>query len=292
MDADLLTQAVVSGILIGGLYATMSVGISLSWGALKIINLAHFSFILLGAYITYQLTVTFEFDPFVAILVVVPGAFLAGAVLQIFFELTKVDEFQSLIISFGIFIIFQSLTRTIWTADFRSIGAELNPYESESFFIGNVAVRIPLLVAFLVAMAIAAGMTVLLSRTYFGRAVRAVVQDPEIARAFGVDPRRVAILLSGLATAFSGLAGVLIALFQSISPSMSLAWFGIVFPVVILGGLGSTVGALGAGVIVGVAAGVTSVQWEPLAASLVTFSIMIAALLFRPEGLFTRKKVS
>ncbi len=291
MDADLLTQAAVSGVLIGGLYATMSVGISLSWGALKIINLAHFSFILLGAYVTYQLTVTFEIDPFLTILLVFPGAFLAGALLQIFFELTKVDEFQSLIISFGIFIIFQSLIRTVWTADFRRIGTELNPYESESFFIGDIAIQLPQLTAFAAALVIAAVTSLLLSRTHFGRAVRAVVQDAEIARSFGIDPRRVAVLLSGLATAYSALAGTFIALFQALSPSMAFGWFGIVFPVVILGGLGSTVGALGAGVIVGVAAGVATVQWGPLSAPLVTFSIMIAALLFRPEGLFRRKSV-
>jgi branched-chain amino acid transport system permease protein len=291
MDVELYTQAIVTGILIGGLYATMSVGISLSWGALKVINLAHFSFILLGAYVTYQLSVSLGWDPFLAVLVIFPGAFLAGALLQVFFEVTKIDEFQSLIITFGIFIIFQSLTRTIWTADFRRIGPETNPYESESFFIGDIAIQFPQLTAFIAALAIAAGTSLLLSRTHFGRAVRAVVQDAEIARSFGIDPRRVAVILSGLATAYSALAGLFIALFQSLSPSMTLTWFGIVFPVVILGGLGSTVGALGAGVIIGVAAGVATVLWGPLSAPLVTFSIMIAALLFRPEGLFTRRSV-
>ena len=104
--------------------------------------------------------------------------------------------------------------------------------------------------------------------------------------------RRVAVLLSGLATAYSALAGVFIALFQSLSPAMSLTWFGIVFPVVILGGLGSAGGALGAGVVVGVAAAVATVWWGPLAAPLVTFSILIAALLFRPDGLFRRPVAS
>ena len=120
------------------------------------------------------------------------------------------------------------------------------------------------------------------------RAVRAVVQDAEMARAFGIDPRRVAVILSGLATAYSALAGVFIAMFQALSPSMTFAWFGIVFPVVILGGLGSSWGALGAGVIVGVSAAVATVWWGPLAAPLVTFLLLIAALLFRPGGLFTR----
>lgn len=289
MNADILTQAVISGILIGGLYAVMSVGISLSWGVLKVINLAHFSFILLGAYVTYQLSTSFGLDPFLALLVVLPGGFVAGVLLQIFFELAKLDEFQSLIISFGIFIIFQSVSRTIWTADFRRIGSEVNPYESMSFFIGDAAVQVAPLLALVAAVAIAIGVSLLLTRSYFGRAVRAIVDDPEIASAFGIDNRRVAILLSGLATAFSAMAGLFISTFQSLSPSMSFGWFGIVFSVVILGGLGNSVGALGAGVIVGVAAGVAAAVWGPLSAPLVTFLILIAALLFRPEGLFTRR---
>lgn len=287
---DVLVQAIVSGVLIGGLYAVMSVGISLVWGVLKIINLAHFSFILLGAYVTYEFSTTLELDPLLALLIVVPGGFLAGVLMQIFFELAKVDEFQSLIISFGIFIIFQSVTRSIWTADFRRIGADLNRYESLSFFVGDIAIQVAPLMAFGTAVAIAIGMSVLLTRSYFGKAVRAIVDDPEIARAYGIDVRRVAVILSGLATAFSAMAGLLIATFQSLSPNISFAWFGIVFPVVILGGLGSAVGALGAGVIVGVAAGVASAEWGPLSAPLVTFVLLIVALLFRPQGLFTRER--
>ena len=267
----------------------MSMGISLSWGALKIINLAHFSFILLGAYLSFELTSAFGTDPFLMIVVVFPIFFFAGALLQIFFEWAKVDEFKSLIISFGIFIIFQSLARTIWTADFREIDASLNPYKSDSIFIGDFALRVPLLASFGVALLIAVGTSFLLSRTHFGRALRAVAQDVEIARAFGIDPRRVAVILSGMAAGYSAIAGVLFATFNSLNPNMSVSWFGLVFPVVILGGLGKTYGALGAGVVVGVSAGVGTVLWGPLAAPLVTFLILIAALLFRPEGLFTRK---
>lgn len=286
MNVDILAQAIVSGALIGGLYAVMSVGLSLTWGALKVINLAHFSFILLGAYLTYQLTTTFGWDPFVAVPVALVAGFVVGALLQVFFERAKVDEFQSLIISFGLFIILQSVTRTVWSADFRRIDTALNPYETMSFQVAGVSVQVAPLLAFSAAVLIAVGMSLLLRRTYFGKALRATVQDPEMAQAFGVDYRRVAIILSGLATAISVLAGVFIATFQSLSPSISFVWFGIVFPVVILGGLGNSTGALFAGVIVGVAAGVASVVWGPLSASLVTFLILIAALLFRPEGLF------
>ena len=289
---DLLVQGIVTGILIGGLYALMSLGISLSWGALKIINLAHFSFILLSAYLVYQLTVTFEVDPLLMTVVVVPAFFVVGVLMQMFFHWAKVDEFKSLIITFGIFIILQSLTQTIWSADFRRISSELNVYGSGSLIIGGIALPTPVFLAFIAALAIAVAMSLVLGRTYFGKAVRAVAQDPEMARAYGVDTRRVAVILSGLSGAFSAMAGVFIAIGQAIFPGLAVSWFGVVFSVVILGGLGNTVGALTAGVIVGVAAGAAAVLWGPLAAPLVTFVILIAALLFRPEGLLTSRSVA
>lgn len=289
MESDLLLQAIVSGALIGGLYALMSLGLSMNWGALDIINLVHFMFILVGAYVTYQLTTSTGLDPLIAILIVVPASFIVGALLQVFFDWADVDEFKSLIITFGLFIIIQSLARTIWSADFRTLDQSVNPYASSSFFIGNVAFQVPLIIAFVAAAAIAVATTAFMSKTYFGKAVRAVVHDSATARAFGVDPRRVGVILSGIAAAYSGLAGVLIATFQSLSPTMAVGWFGIVFPVVILGGLGNAMGAFYAGIIVGVAAGVATVVWGPLSATLVTFSIMVLALLFRPEGLFIRR---
>jgi branched-chain amino acid transport system permease protein len=148
------------------------------------------------------------------------------------------------------------------------------------------------LVAFVAAVLIAVGMSLLLSRTYFGKAVRAVAQDREMARAFGIDPRRVAVVLSGLTTSFSALAGLFVALSQSIFPGQAVGWFGVVFSVVILGGLGNTIGTLTAGVVIGVAYNTASVTWGPLSAPLVTFLILIAALLFRPDGLITRRSVA
>lgn len=289
---DLLVKGIVTGVLIGGLYALMSLGLSLSWGALKIINLAHFSFILFSAYLVYQLTVSFGVDPLLTMLVVLPLFFVAGALMQMFFHRFKVDEFKSLIVTFGVFIILQSVMQTIWSADFRQIGADLNIYRTGSIRIGIVDLPIPSLMAFIAAVVIAVAMSLLLSRSYFGKAVRAVAQDAQMARAFGIDPGRVAVLLSGLSAAFSALAGVFIAVSGSIFPGQAVGWFGIVFPVVILGGLGHTVGALTAGVIVGVAYNVAAVMWAPLAAPLVTFLILIAALLFRPEGLLTSRSVA
>jgi branched-chain amino acid transport system permease protein len=212
--------------------------------------------------------------------------------MQVFFHRAKLDEFKSLIVTFGVFIILQSMIQTIWSADFRRIGSEVNVFEGGSIRLGDITLPYPVLLAFIVAVAIAVVMSVVLSRTYFGKAVRAVAQDAEMARAFGIDPNRVAVILSGVATAISALAGVFIAIGQALWPGLAVSWFGVVFPVVILGGLGNTVGALTAGVIVGVAAGVASVVWGPISAPLVTFVILIAALLFRPQGLLTSRSVA
>ena len=289
MEADLLIQAIVGGTLIGGLYALMSLGISLSWGILDIINLVHFMFIMWGAYLAYALTTSWGMDPLLTAFVVVPVMMLAGALLQVFFERVQIDEFKSLIITFGLFIIFQSLARTIWSADFRTLGTDVNPYASASVEIGGIAFQIPIVIAFVAATLIALGTRAMLNRTFFGKAVRAVVHDAGVARAYGVDPRRVAVLLAALAAGYSGLAGVLWATFQSMSPTIAVGWFGIVFPVVILGGLANAMGNLYAGIIVGVATAVSAVVWDPLSSALVTFTIMVLALLFRPQGLFTRR---
>ena len=283
-----MIQSIVSGVLIGGLYAVMSLGLSLSWGVLKIINLAHFAFILLSGYITYELSTTFGLDPFVAILVTVPVFFIAGAGLQWFFEKVRISEFNSLLVTFALLLILESLARTIWSADFRQIPVAQNPYVSQSLRIGELSLQIPRLAAFGFAILVTAITMYLLDRTYFGKAVRALAEDREMAVAFGINSSQVSILLAGMAASFAGLAGVFIAMSQALVPGLAVEWFAVVFPVVILGGLGSTKGSLASGVIIGVVAAIATRLAGPSWAPLITFIILILPLLFRPEGLFAR----
>lgn len=284
-----MIQSIVSGVLIGGLYAVMSLGLSLSWGVLKIINLVHFAFILLSGYITYELSTTYGLDPFVAILVTVPIFFVAGAALQWFFEKVRISEFNSLLVTFALLLILESLARTIWSADFRQIPVAQNPYVSESVRIGDLSLQVPRLAAFGFAVLVTALTVYLLDRTYFGKAVRALAEDREMAVAFGINSSQVSILLAGMAAAFAGLAGVFIAMSQALVPGLAVEWFAVVFPVVILGGLGSTKGSLASGVIIGVVAAIATRVAGPSWAPLITFIILILTLLFRPEGLFARR---
>ena len=138
-----IVQSLVSGVLIGGLYAIMAMGITLNWGMLKVISLAHFSLILLSAYLTYEISITHEVDPFLTIFITAPILFVIGILMQLFFDRFDVTEFVSLLVTFGIFIIFESIFRERWTADFRTIPSEINPYRTEAYTIGDIAFRVP-----------------------------------------------------------------------------------------------------------------------------------------------------
>lgn len=289
---QLIGQALISGILLGGLYGTIAIGLTLTWGMLKVINLSHFSFTVLAAYITYQLSTTLGMDPFLTILVTAPLFFLVGIGLQWFFEVFHIDEFMSLLVTFGLFIIFESVMRWVWTADHRIIAPEQNPYLGKSLWIGPLALPIPQFAAFLAAILISGLTMYFLHRTYAGKALRALAQDREIAGAFGVNYRRSAMLLSGLATAYAAIAGAFISMIYGVTPSAAIEWLPIIFAVVILGGLGNAFGAFAAGIVIGVTDQVTSVVSDAGMAPLVTFAVLILALLFKPEGLFSRRSAT
>jgi branched-chain amino acid transport system permease protein len=286
---QLFGQALISGILLGGLYGTIAIGLTLTWGMLKVINLAHFSFAILAGYITYQLSTTLGIDPFLTIIITVPLFFLAGVGLQWFFETFKVDEFMSLLVTFGLFIIFESIMQWIWSADHRIISPEENPYLGKSLWIGPLALPILQLTSFLAATLISGLTMYLLHQTYAGKALRSLSQDREIAGAFGVDYRRSAMFLSGLATAYAAIAGAFISMIYGVTPTAAIEWLPVIFAVVILGGLANPFGALAAGMIIGVTEQVTSVVADAGMAPLVTFVVLILALLLKPEGLFTRE---
>jgi branched-chain amino acid transport system permease protein len=281
-------QAAVSGVMVGGLYAIMALGLSLSWGLLKVINLAHLALILASAYVTYQLTSSTGLDPLLSVFVVVPALFVVGVVVQWVIERFAVDELNTLLLSFGLFIIAIRVMNNIWSADFKRIDDTKNPYATHSLLLGDIAFPVPQLLALGAAVAIAIAAFVVLRYTYFGKALRALAYDREVAAAFGVDHRRIGIVAAGIGTAMGGIAGVLIGINQSLFPQLAYEWVGLVFTVVILGGIGNLLGAVAAGILIGVISSVVGVAWTHQGAPLVTFLVLIVALLFRPNGLFGR----
>ena len=281
-----VVQAILSGALIGGLYALMAIGLSVTWGVLRIINLAHFGLILIGAYLTYQLSTSWGIDPLLTLLVTVPALFVAGAALQWLFDRLAVSEFNSLLISFGLLIITIQVAANVWSADFQRMTASVNPYATRSFSVGRLVFPVTTLFAFVLAGLVVLGAHLALRRTFAGRALRAIAQDSAVAGAFGVDHRRLSLLLGGVVGATAALAGAIFALSNALTPDTAYEWFGIVFAVVILGGIGEVAGTFAAGILVGVISGVVSVVWSPATAPFVLFTAIILALLLRPRGLF------
>src|SRR3954470_5274007 len=190
-------QASVSGVMIGGLYAIMALGLSLTWGLLRVINLAHLALILVSAYATYQFTASTGADPLLAVFVVVPCLFVIGIAVQGVIGRFEADAFNSLLLSFGLFIIAIRLVNNVWSADFKRIDDAHNRYASKAFFIGRIAFPVPLLMAIGAALVFAVATFVVLRYTYFGKALRALAHDRDVAAAFGVNDRRIGMIAAG-----------------------------------------------------------------------------------------------
>lgn len=275
----LVGQSILSGIFIGGLYGLLGLGLSLSWGMLKLINLAHFALAFLGAYLTYHLATVYRMDPLLTLVVVVPLFFVIGVLLHAVFARFGVDELTSLLVTFGITVVIESLIQWIWTADFR----RLESGYGGSFRIGTLFLPRAEILVCLTAAALSLLTWAGLRFTYLGKAMRASSEDPQMAAAFGVDHRRLALLLSGVSAAYAGVAGAYIALIYTLAPAQIYAWIGVVFAVVILGGLGNPLGPIVAGVAIGVSEALTMAVTAPAWAPLVSFTLLILVLVLRPD---------
>lgn len=281
-------QAALTGVLAGGLHALMAVGLSLSWGVLRIINLTHFGLILLGAYLTFQIASSWHVDPILTLVVTVPVLFAGGALLQWGFDRLAVTELNSLLLSFGLLVVLVQAVSNLWTADFRQMATDVNPYATGSLSIGRLAFPSTTLIAFVLSVVLLGGAHQVLQSTFIGRALRAFAMDRTIAAAFGIDHRRISLVLAGIAGGSAAVAGMLFALSTALTPFSAFEWFGIVFAVVILGGIGNVVGTLLAGLLVGTLSSLASVVLSPATEPFVVFSLIVVALLVRPQGLFAR----
>ena len=281
-------QNIASGLLSAGLLTLIAIGFSLLWSGLKIVNLAHFSLVLLSAYVTYDIANRTGVDPFFLIALTVPLFAIVSVAVQWLFHRFDVSGFNSLLLSFGLFVVFEGLVRNVWGADFLRLHTDVNPHSVSSFTVASVALPTPRLFAFALAVPLAVGASLYLRNSYIGKAFRAVAEDRAVAVAFGVNYRRLSVLLAAFAGATAGLAGTFVAIAGTVFPNASQHWIGTVFAVCILGGIGSPIGALAAAALIGVVGAIASTAWGTSGAQLVTFAILIVVLLSRPEGLFRR----
>ena len=276
-SATLLGQSILSGVFIGALYGLLGLGLSLSWGMLRQVNLAHFALAFLGGYLTFQLAA--RLDPFVTLALVAPLFFLLGMALHWFLTRFAVTLLNTLLVTFGLTSIIEAGIQWIWTADFHRME---NAYAAVRWKLGPLFVSLPDLITLGFALALSLGMWSVLRYTDLGKAMRATTEDAPIAAAFGVNEKRLGYLVSGLAAAVAAVAGLCLALNHTLAPVQIYAWMGVVFAAVMMGGLGSPVGPLVAGIVIGVSEAITMAVTNPTWAPLVSFSLLIAILLLRP----------
>src|SRR5664279_2402487 len=277
-SASLLAQSILSGIFVGALYGLMGLGLSLSWGLLRLINLAHFAFAFLAAYLCYQAT-TWGVDPLLALVAIAPAFFALGAALHSVMARFAVTPFNSLLLTFGLTGIVEAIIQAVWTADFRKLEST---YAAQKFKVGTLFVPVPELITLSLAVALSFAVWSVLRYTDLGKALRAAAEDPDIAAAFGIDQKANALLLAGTCSALAATAGVCLALAFTLAPSQMYAWIGVVFATVMLGGLGNALGPLVAGTLIGVSEAVTMAVTAPSWAPLVSFTLLIVVLVLRP----------
>ncbi len=277
-SATLLAQSILSGIFVGALYGLMGLGLSLSWGLLRLINLAHFAFAFLAAYLCYQMT-SMGVDPLLTLVVIVPLFFAIGAALHWVMARFSVTPFNSLLLTFGLMGIVEAIIQSIWTADFRKLESV---YSNMKFKIGALYFPVPELITLLLAVALSFAIWAVLRFTDLGKAMRAAAEDAPIASAFGVNQRLNSLLLAGTCAALASVAGVCLALGFTLAPSQMYAWIGVVFAAVMLGGLGRALGPLIAGTVIGVSEAITMAVTAPSWAPIVSFTLLIVILVLRP----------
>ncbi len=292
VNIDLLLNALVVGILLGGFYAALSIGLSITFGLLDVVNIAHPTLLILGAFVAFIMNSQLGIDPVLAGVIATPFFFILGwLIYQVYynvFEKSGSESLRGLAFFFGLLFIIEVALIIQFGVDHRLVEA---PYIGGSWniILGeaiNVAIPFRLLVAFVVAAIATLAIQLYLNRTFFGRAVRAVAQDMMALRLMGVDPIRVKRIAFSLGIATAGIGGALMIIVIPIEPSVGRLYIGNVFAIVVLGGLGSISGTLLAAVIIGIAESIVSTFAGPSWAPAVSFGILLAVLALRPEGLF------
>lgn len=286
---DLLLDAIVAGILLGGFYAAVSLGITLAFGLLNVVNIAHPAFVILGSYAAFVVNSRFGLDPILAGLLFMPVFFLLGiGVYRIYyasFEKRGEESLRGLVFFFGIIFIIEVSLSLQYGVDYRSVHAA---YVGDSFRLGPIDLAFRLAIPCAMALVLTLALHLFLSRTFYGRAVKAVSQDHLALRLMGADPVRIKGLAFGIAIATASLAGALLIMIGPVEPSIGREYIGRVFAIAVLGGMGSIGGTLVAALILGVLESLTSTFHGPSWALAVSFGILLMVLAVRPAGLFGR----
>ncbi len=286
---ELFLNAVVAGVLLGGFYAAVALGLSIVFGRLDIVNIAHPTFVIVGSYVAYIINERYMIDPILSGLIALPFFFLLGIgmyrVYYVCFERTGQESLTGLAFFFGVMFIIEVLLILYYGVDYRNGQA---PYIGKTLFLGFLGLPYRMLVPFVTAALLTGLVYLYLSKTFLGRAILAVSQDRLALQLMGADPVKVKQWAFGIGIATAAVAGALLIVIQPVEPSVGRLYIGRVFAIVILGGMGSISGTFFAALIIGIAESLVATFIGPSWAPAVAFGLLLLTLAVRPQGLFGR----
>jgi branched-chain amino acid transport system permease protein len=281
-----LIQALVFGVLTGGIYALMATGLTLTFGVMKIVNLAQGAFLILSAYLCYSLWAHLGIDPLLgALIVTLPLGALGVAVYRLIVQrVQRTDHGLTIVVTFAVALVAEAIIALAWGPN---PVATTPGYFNQAFRVGGVEIPRAQLYACLLAVAVTLLLQAVLKRTWLGHAITAAAENPEGARLVGVEPVRIGTWIFAIATATTAFGGAALSFLYQFTPDSQDTWIGVTLSVVILGGLGSVTGAFAAGVLLGLAEAITSTYISVRWAEAVPTILILLVLLIRPQGLFT-----
>jgi len=279
-------QVLISGLMLGGVYALISMGLTMIFGVVRIVNFAHGEFLMVAMYLVYWLNVMLGVDPYVSILITIPTLFIFGALVQriLIQPIQDAPATVKIFSTLGFGFMLSNFAQMMFKANFRTIQT---PYSSAVFHLQTLNISIPRLVAFVAALVVAVLMYRFLFYTDLGKQVRAVSQNREAALLMGINVRKIYIVAFGIGSALVGLAGSLLMPMYFVFPTIGLFFSLVAFVVVVLGGLGNMFGAFLGGLIIGLIEAFAGVFIDPSLKEVVYFTIFILILLRRPSGIFS-----
>jgi branched-chain amino acid transport system permease protein len=285
---DVDPQVIVNGLLLGGIYAAVGVGFSLTWGVLNIINIAHGAMVMLGAYVTFFLFTAFGVDPFVSIPVSMALLFALGYVLQRFLinRVIPYGVFMTLVLTFGISLFLIDMALLAFSGDYRSVTPS---YAGAGFSLGGMILPYQRLGVFAVSLLLVLALNVFLGNTKLGRAIRATALNRQSAKLVGVNVFQIYAITFGIGAAMAGAAGSLLSTTITITPVLGNTFIGKSFVVATLGGLGTVQGALIGGLLLGLAESLGASLIGPSYQQAIGFAILVGVLILRPEGIMGRQ---
>jgi branched-chain amino acid transport system permease protein len=290
LSFDLLGNALMSGLLLGGFYAAVTIGVSISFGMLDIVNIAHPAFIILGSYTAYTANSSLGLDPIVSSVVLAPAFYLLGVaiyhVYDVSFERRGDASIRGLAFFFGILFITEVALILIFGVDYRLVDA---PYVGQSLHVGGIDLPLRLLVPCAISLALISLLQLFITYTFVGRAVQAVAQDAIALQLMAAYPSRIKRIAFGLSIASASVAGALLIIIQPVEPSVGRDYIGRIFAICVMGGLGSFAGTVVAAIILGIMESLTSTFYGPSWSPAVAFGFLLITLAIRPAGLFGRR---